>query len=183
MAANERLRSGNTLSNEESKHDQQFFDRFILIIGLLMGVAVFLFVIARWIGVAELTANNQNDPAYQEAVEERIKPVARVAIAGEDFVDEAAEVIEVEAVKEVMTGPQVYNAVCASCHGAGIAGAPKTGDAAAWSARVAAGRDTLNSNALNGFQGAAGFMPPKGGRTDLSDAEIIDTVQYMLDQL
>lgn len=183
MAVIKSFRSGKTLSNEEAKHDQQFFDRFIFIIGLLMGVAVFLFVIARWIGVAEQTANMQNDPAYQQAVGERIEPVARIAVAGEDFVDEAAAVVEVETVKTVMTGPQVYNAVCSACHGAGIAGAPKTGDAGAWTTRVAAGRDSVNGNAINGFQGAAGFMPPKGGRTDLSDGEIIDAVQYMLDQL
>ena len=172
-----------TLSTEDAKHDQQFFDRFILIIGILVAVAVFLFVLARWIGVNELNANNQGDPMFQDAVQERIQPVARVAIAGEDFVDEAAEVIEVEAVKEVMTGPQVYNAICGSCHGAGIAGAPKTGDSAAWSARVSQGRDTLNGNAINGFQGPAGFMPAKGGMTNLSDDEVIAAVQFMLDQL
>jgi len=169
------------LSTEESKHDQQFYDRFIIILGILIGVAVFLFVIARWIGVSELNANNQSDPMFQDAIQERIQPVARVAIAGEDFVEE--EVIEVEAVKEVMTGPQVYNAICGSCHGAGVAGAPKTGDSGAWSARVAAGRDKLNANAINGFQGPAGFMPAKGGMTNLSDDEVIAAVQYMLDQL
>jgi cytochrome c5 len=41
---------------------------------------------------------------------------------------------------------------------------------------------SLNNNALNGLQGSAGYMPPKGGRSDLSDEEIIAAVQYLADQ-
>ncbi len=171
------------LSTEESKHDQQFYDRFLVILGIIVSVSVFLFIVARWIGVDALNGNNQADPAFQSAVGERIGPVARVAIAGQDFIDEAAEVIDVEEVKEVLTGPQVYNAICGSCHGSGLAGAPMTGDNDAWSTRVANGMDSLNSNAINGVQGDAGYMPPKGGRTDLSDDEIMAAVQFMVDQL
>ena len=65
----------------------------------------------------------------------------------------------------------------------GLAGAPMTGDTAAWSARVNSGIESMNNNAINGYQGDAGFMPAKGGRTDLSDDEIIAAVQYMVDQL
>ena len=53
---------------------------------------------------------------------------------------------------------------CMACHGAGVAGAPKIGDAAAWGPRIAKGADTLHKHAIEGFQGQAGFMPPKGGR-------------------
>jgi cytochrome c5 len=56
------------------------------------------------------------------------------------------------------------------------------GDAAAWAPRIAQGIETLNNHALNGFQGAAGVMPPKGGRVDLSDGEIIAAVEYMVEQ-
>jgi cytochrome c len=82
-----------------------------------------------------------------------------------------------------MTGPQVYNAVCLACHGGGIAGAPKTGDAAMWGPRIAQGTETLNKHALEGFTGTLGFMPQKGGRTDLSDDEIIAAVTYMVEQV
>ena len=171
------------MSSEESKHDQQFYDRFLVILGILLGVAVLLFIIARWLGVNVMNTNNQTDPAFQSAIAERIEPVGRVAIAGQDFVNEAADVIDVVEVREVLTGPQVYNAICGSCHGSGLAGAPMTGDSAAWSARVANGIESLNNNAINGIQGSAGFMPPKGGRTDLSDDEIIAAVQFMVNQL
>ena len=171
------------MSSEESKHDQQFYDRFMIIMGILISVAVLLFVLARWIGVNQQNADMRADPMHQEAVLLRIEPIARVAIAGQDFVDEGAETVEAEAVREIMTGPQVYNAICGSCHGTGLAGAPTTGDNAAWSARVAAGMDTLNSHAIEGYQGSAGFMPAKGGRVDLSDEEVIAAVQYMVDEL
>ena len=78
-----------------------------------------------------------------------------------------------------MSGPQVYNEACIACHGAGIGGAPVLGDAAAWAPRIAKGEDVLGQNALVGLTDV-GYMPPKGGRVDLSDAEIIDAVAYMI---
>ena len=61
-----------------------------------------------------------------------------------------------------------------------MAGAPKTGDKAAWETRVAQGDDTLHKHAIEGYQGKAGFMPPKGGRTDLSDQSVINAVDFMV---
>jgi cytochrome c5 len=81
-----------------------------------------------------------------------------------------------------MSGPQVYNAACFACHGAGIGGAPKSGDAAAWSDRIGQGSDILGDHAINGYQGNAGYMPPKGGRVDLSDEEILTAVDYMVSE-
>lgn len=84
----------------------------------------------------------------------------------------------------VLTGPEVYNAVCIACHAApGIGGAPALGDSSAWAARIASGMDTLIDHALNGYSGKTGIMPKKGGRLDLSDEEIIMAVQYMVEQV
>ena len=55
-----------------------------------------------------------------------------------------------------------YNMACVACHGAGVAGAPKFGDKAAWAPRIAKGADTLHEHAIEGFQGTAGFMPAEG---------------------
>ncbi len=76
-------------------------------------------------------------------------------------------------------GKEVYDAVCFACHTPGAAGAPKFGDAAAWSVRVAKGMDLLYDHAVNGFMGEAGLMPPKGGRPDFADADIKSAVDYM----
>lgn len=62
------------------------------------------------------------------------------------------------------------------CHGTGIAGAPKLGDAAAWKARIAQGKAVLHQHALKGIR----TMPPKGGNPALPDAEVTAAVDYMV---
>lgn len=79
-------------------------------------------------------------------------------------------------------GKTVYEASCALCHGAGVAGAPKFGDKAAWSARIAQGNDTLYKHAMGGFTGKSGMMPAKGGNPSLPDADVKAAVDYMVSQ-
>ena len=74
------------------------------------------------------------------------------------------------------TGKALYDAVCAGCHAAGIIGAPKPGDAEAWKPRLAKGRDALVKSAIAGTPRG---MPPKGGRDDLSEAQIRSAIDYM----
>jgi cytochrome c5 len=73
---------------------------------------------------------------------------------------------------------KTYRSACMACHASGAAGAPKTGDKAAWKARIAAGMDTMVTNAIKG----KGAMPPKGGRANLTDAQIKAVVAYMVDE-
>lgn len=80
---------------------------------------------------------------------------------------------------DVAAGEKVYNSVCFACHNTGAAGAPKLGNAAEWAARKDKGIDALVHSAVNG----KGAMPPKGGAATLSDAEIKNTVAYMLSKL
>lgn len=77
-------------------------------------------------------------------------------------------------------GKAVYDTYCMACHAIGVAGAPKYGDAEAWSARIAQGKETLYTHSLNGFQGTAGIMPAKGGFTNLSDEEVKAAVDHMV---
>ncbi len=79
-------------------------------------------------------------------------------------------------------GEAVYTQSCAACHDAGIAGAPKTGDQAAWAARIERGMDSLVKNAITGYQGEAGMMPAKGGNAALSDEEVEAAVHYMVER-
>ena len=73
------------------------------------------------------------------------------------------------------TGEAAFNKVCSACHTAGVNGAPKIGDHAAWAPRIAQGKETLYKDAING----KGNMPPKGG-TNWPDATIRMTVDYMV---
>lgn len=75
-------------------------------------------------------------------------------------------------------GKGVYEKTCAVCHAAGVAGAPKVGDKAAWAPRIVTGPESLLKSALSGKNA----MPPKGGNTALSDAEIEAAVTYMVSQ-
>jgi cytochrome c5 len=77
------------------------------------------------------------------------------------------------------SGKALYNSTCVACHGAGIAGAPKLGDKAAWAPRIAQGNATLYEHAIKGFQGKAGMMPPKGGAT-APDADVKAAVDFMI---
>lgn len=76
-------------------------------------------------------------------------------------------------------GQKLYQTACQACHGAGIAGAPKFGDKAAWAPRIAQGPAVLADHAIKGFTGKAGMMPPKGG-SSASDDEVKAAVEYMV---
>mgnify|MGYP001310971191 CR=1 FL=1 len=84
------------------------------------------------------------------------------------------------AVVENHPGEGPYKQVCAMCHGGGVAGAPKTGDKAAWAPRIAQGNDVLYKHAIEGFTGQAGMMPPKGGGAGLSDDQVKQAVDYLV---
>ena len=76
------------------------------------------------------------------------------------------------------SGKAVYDASCQACHAAGIAGAPKLGDKAAWAPLLAAGAATLLTSAIKGKN----TMPPKGGNLSLADADVKAAVDYMVSQ-
>ena len=79
-------------------------------------------------------------------------------------------------------GKSVFGKTCAMCHAAGVAGAPKPGDKADWGPRIAQGKDTMYKHAIEGFTGAKGMMPAKGGSANLTDAEVKAAVEYMGDK-
>ena len=77
-------------------------------------------------------------------------------------------------------GKRVYGNVCSMCHAVGAAGAPKPGDKADWAPRIAQGMDVLYQHSIEGFTGAKGMMPARGGSTTLSDDEVKASVDYMV---
>lgn len=132
------------------------------IVTILLGI-VALVVVAIWL-LAKLATSGFDVNAEvmsKEAVAARLKPIG--------------ESVASDAPPGMRTGEQVYTGICLSCHGAGLAGAPKFGDATAWGPRVAQGWDTLVKHALEGFNA----MPAKGGAADLSDDELKRAVAYM----
>jgi len=127
------------------------------------------------------------DPAAlkPEAIAARIQPVGRVVLAGtpaamKEGVTSSAPMVTKPAAKAAASaeGKAVYNSACVACHAAGVAGAPKTGDKAAWAERLKAGLDALVKTAISG----KGAMPPRGGNASQSDAEVRAAVEFMAGQ-
>jgi cytochrome c5 len=163
-------------------HDRKFFDTFMLIVGALVALTIVLIILARVVSRNPVEATREADADYQKEVVARIGPVAKVAIAGQDnsALAPPPPAAAPAAAAADLGGEEVFNQACVACHGAGVAGAPKFGDKAAWAPRIAEGIDTLHKHALGGFQGKNGFMPPKGGRTDLTDQSVMNAVDYMV---
>ncbi len=168
-----------------SKKDSQFFNLFSLVLGILVAIAIVLFGVARAVGHNTQSVHVLQDAKYVAEVQERISPLVRVAVAGQD---NAALAIKVEGPPPPVvvmamptTGEETYKAVCATCHSAGIAGAPKSGDRANWGPRIAQGKDTLYKHAVQGYTGKGGVMPAKGGRPDIGDDMIRLGVDYMVE--
>jgi cytochrome c5 len=154
----------------------------MLVLGVLVAIAIGIYILAKVISANTQEKHVLADPAVKAAVADRIAPVGKIAVAGQDNSALAPQAGGQAAAAPAadLPGEEVYNMACVACHGAGVAGAPKFGDAAAWGPRIAKGEATLHKHGIEGFQGDAGFMPPKGGRVDLSDQSVINAVDYMI---
>jgi cytochrome c5 len=103
-----------------------------------------------------------SDGLTAEAIARRIQPVG------------VSDYKDVNDVKSMKTGEQVFQAQCTACHTSGAVGAPKLGDEAAWAPRIKTGYDALLNSALKG----KGNMTPQGGG-DFSEFEIGRAVVFM----
>ena len=135
--------------------------------------------------------SQKDDPTMSDAaVKKRIAPVAQLSVdpnapAAPAAVPAAAAAATAApppaapakaAAAGAGAGKATYESVCHVCHGAGVAGAPKFGDKAAWAPRIKQGAAQLHANAIKG----KAAMPPKGGNPSLSDADVSAAVDYMV---
>lgn len=128
---------------------------------------------------------NLSDDEVRAATDYMIALVRpRVAAVGKSAPTKAPESAarprapRVAAAAESGKGRDVYQSNCSACHAAGVAGAPKLGDASAWSARLKAGTAAMVASALKG----KGTMPAKGGNASLADADVQAAVDFMVAQ-
>ncbi len=132
-----------------------------VILAFVVPIAIIILLVNMVASGAKVGAGS--DTLSSEAVTKRIAPVA------------GFELVDANAPKVFKTGEQVFAAVCTACHTAGVAGAPKVGDNAAWAPFIQSGFDTMLNVALHG----KGGMPAKGGNPTLSDYEVARAVVYM----
>ncbi len=139
------------------------FFSFVVPVFAIIGLVYYVTSAAKPAGRADaeaLALAGMSAEARAKGIEQRIQKVGTVEIR--------------DANRPLKAGEDVYKAQCAACHTAGVAGAPKTGDAGAWSARIKTGYDALLTSALKG----KGAMGAQGGG-DFEDVEIGRAVVYM----
>ncbi|GGC10252.1 c-type cytochrome [Pseudoduganella buxea] len=137
------------------------------VIGFFLVTVLGIILLVQYVTQEKLGGAGSN-ALTAEATAVRLKPVA----------DEGFTLKDANAPKVLQTGEAIYTSTCVACHGAGVAGAPKTGDAGAWGARLAQGYDTVVKHAIEGIRA----MPAKGGNPDLDDIEVARAVVFMSNQ-
>lgn len=125
--------------------------------------------------VIALAACGQKNAPTDAAPAPAVTAVASAPAAAPATVAGVAPVM-VASAADLVKGEKIYTATCLACHGAGVLGAPKFADKAAWQPRIAKGVGVLHTNALNGFN----MMPAKGGNAALKDDDVKAAVDFML---
>ena len=158
--------------DSDALSDVEFFQMFGLVLGALVLFTVIIMVLANVLdsgkAVTEYTTRQ---------LESRIAPVGTVRLSADDPAPAAAAASDAPAaMAEAKSPKELVDMACAACHIAGVAGAPKFDDAAAWQARLGErGMDGLIASVING----RGGMPARGGSA-LSDEELAAAVEYMV---
>jgi cytochrome c5 len=164
-------------------HDLVFLKHFSQVIAILVGITIALILLGHYINGLKPVPPN---PAAVAATHERIRPVGAVFAGATGAAAQAAAAAEAAkgavAFEGTLDGSVIFGGVCTGCHTSGALGAPML-TKAAWASRIAQGKDVLHQHAIQGFKGAAGQMPAKGGMAALSDEQVKATVDWMLTQL
>lgn len=167
-------------------YDLDFLKKFSMVIAALAVLTLGLILLAH--KISGVLPHEVSEQAAKRQVE-RIAPVGAV-YAGQTGAAQQAAAAAAAAAKAAaqvayggtLDGAVIYQNLCTGCHTSGAGGAPKL-EAAQWTSRIAQGADTLHKHAIEGYTGAAGVMPAKGGNPALTDEQVIATVDWMVNNL
>ncbi len=162
--------------------------QLIIVVVLAFAVPITLIVMLTQLITSGPDMSKNNPALSDEAIAKRLHPVGEVAVDPSQQQPQPAAPVAVAAAPapgaaapsaakaDAGKGKSVYDSTCTVCHAAGVAGAPKAGDKAAWAPRLKTGMDALYASSLKGRNA----MPPKGGNLSLADADVKAAVDYMV---
>jgi len=163
----------------QDKHDQHFYDTFMLVLGIIVAFAFGMYWLANSLAEDTPGAYEKGTETQELLIDQRLAPVSDVQISGNAATQTAAAAPAAGGSGAApKTGKEIWEGTCSACHGTGALGAPKIGDKAAWAPRIAKGLDVLKQHALHGFN----QMPAHGGNMALSDDDVVKALEYMVSQ-
>ena len=190
-----RGKAHNNMSEEIHIHEHSSPIRtpkqLIAVVVLAFAIPIALISVLAHLATSGSGVEKGNPAMSEEAIAKRLKPVGEVVIDPNQPKPVAAPPVAVAAAPagkgaepapaaaakgDSGKGKATYDAACTVCHAAGVAGAPKAGDKAAWAARLKTGMEALYTAALKGKNA----MPPKGGNLSLPDADVKAAVDYLV---
>lgn len=157
--------------------------QLVIVVLLAFAVPITLIVMLTQLVTSGGDRSKDNPALSEEAIAKRLKPVGEVVVDPSQSAPAQSAAAPLPGAKPAVAakadagkGKSVYEATCMVCHAAGVAGAPKVGDRAAWAPRMKSGMSALYASSIKGKNA----MPPKGGNLALTDADVNAAVDYMV---
>ena len=162
---------------EQKVTDAEFYKIFGIVSVIIIVLAILIAILSNIFASYSSSNDDNYKVELQNSTDLRTEPSGKINLLSNPSIKQDTKPIVVASKK--LSGEQVYNSACMSCHASGAAGAPMAGNKNQWSDRIAKGNETLYASAINGI----GVMPAKGGISTLTDEEVKSAVDYLISEL
>ena len=162
---------------EHKATDGDFWRIFAIISVIIVALAIFIAILSNVFASYSSSGDDNNKAELHSSTDQRTKPSGKINLQSNPTIKQTSKPLVLAS--KALSGKEVYNAACVSCHASGAAGAPMTGNQDQWADRTSKGNDALYASAINGI----GVMPAKGGISTLSDEELKSAVDYLISEL
>ena len=154
--------------------DSEFYKIFGWLSAIIIGLSIFIAILSNVFSSYSANQSDNYKKEIQELINSRTAPTGAINLASNPTIIPQIQLAPVSS--KILSGEEVYNAVCMSCHTSGAAGSPIIGNRQQWAERISEGKEHLYEQAINGV----GVMPAKGGVPTFSDDEVKAAVDYII---
>ena len=162
---------------EQKVTDAEFYKIFGIVSVIIIVLAILIAILSNIFASYSSSNDDNYKVELQNSTDLRTEPSGKINLLSNPSIKQDTKPIVVASKK--LSGEQVYNSACMSCHASGAAAAPMAGNKSQWSDRISKGNKTLYASAINGI----GVMPAKGGISTLTDEEVKSAVDYLISEL